>query len=138
MMILPGIILYVMLEVYHQVCFRLYRIPRVSRKDHFVIDRHLLSYLNWIEKLNCLYCSFFNGLMSYGHEISGRTERYWCPIKHAKRLKHAHPEYGSFVDYLDAESFRTKRKQLRNFLAKDDTKKTPQKNDSTYMNNNAA
>lgn len=36
--------------VYQYICFPLYGIPRVRRKDYFVYDRAYLGYLNIIEK----------------------------------------------------------------------------------------
>jgi hypothetical protein len=114
-MIIPGVIFHLCLEIYHQVCFRIYRIPRVKPGDYFIYDRQLLPYLNWFEKLNCVYCSYFNNLLRYATEIAGRTERFWCPIKYARRLNHPHSQYHNFVDYLDAKKFREKWEELRDF-----------------------
>jgi len=114
-MIIPAIIFHIGLEIYHLVAFGLYNIPRVHTRDYFVFDRARLPYLNWFEKFNCLYCSYFNNLMRYATEIAGRTERYWCPIKHATRLKKTHSQYNNFVEYLDAEDFRKKWEGLRDF-----------------------
>lgn len=107
--------LHVCLELYHQVCFRLYKIPMVNYKEYFIWDRHLLSYLNWFEKANCVYCSYANNLFRYAMEISARTERFWCPIKYARRIAGTHSQYDKFVDILDAEHFREKWKDLRDF-----------------------
>jgi len=114
-MIIPGLLMHIMLEIYHQVCFRLYRIPRVKAREYFVFDRRLLPYLNWLEKLNCFYCSYFNCLVAYMQEIAGRTERYWCPIKHSKVMKDPHSQYEHFVDYSDGEELREKWEKLRDF-----------------------
>ncbi len=105
-MIVPAVIFHVFLEAYHQICFRLCGIPRVHPSDYFIFDRHKLPYLNWFEKLNCVYCSYFNNLLQYAVEIAGRTERFWCPIKYSKRLKATHSQYDKFVDYLDGEAYR--------------------------------
>ncbi len=35
------------------------------RGAHFTFDRHRLGYLNLIEKLNCDYCAYANGLFAY-------------------------------------------------------------------------
>jgi hypothetical protein len=77
-----------------------------------VLDRHYLKYLNFIERLNCDYCSYFNGLSSYATEIAARTEQYWCPIKHASG-KARHSRYHLFFDYGDAGAYRTKLAELR-------------------------
>ena len=114
-MIIPGLFFYICTEIYHQVCFRLYGIPRVKLREYFIFDRHLLPYLNWLEKINCIYCSCFNNFLRYASEISGRTERYWCPIKYATHVAKTHSQYDKFVDYLDAENFREKWDKLRDF-----------------------
>jgi hypothetical protein len=103
--------------VYQAICFPIYGIPKVRRVDHFVYDRGLLPYLNTIEKFNCLYCSYGNGLMSYGREIVARTEQYWCPIKHARRLRAPHEHYNAFFDYGDAERYVGEHQALRARLA---------------------
>jgi len=112
-MIIPGLILHLCLEVYHRICFPLYGIHALRTRDYFVFDRHHLAYLNWFEKLNCLYCSYFNCLMTYGREIAALTELYWCPIKHAKRIPDTHGQYHYFVDYLDGEKYRAEKERLR-------------------------
>jgi len=117
-MIIPGVFLHIILEIYHQICFRLYGIPRVNLYDYMIIDRHHLAYLNWFEKFNCLYCSYFNGLMGYAREIAACTERYWCPIKHARRMQEPHSQYHLFVNYPEGEEFRKKKSNLRCFNGK--------------------
>lgn len=104
-MILPIGLLDVSLSVYQAICFRLYEIPRVKRSEHIVIDRHHLAYLNIIEKLNCVYCGYGNGVISYAREIISRTEQYWCPIKHARKVLDAHSRYKTFLDYGDATAY---------------------------------
>lgn len=112
---IPIFIFHISLEIYQQVCFRIYRIPRVKYKDYFIYDRHLLPYLNWLEKINCVYCSYAGNVMRFGMEIAGRTERFWCPIKYAHRVENIHSQYPKFVDYLDAKDFRDKWQELRDF-----------------------
>lgn len=113
--ILPFVLLDFFATLYQWVCFPIYGMPRVRRSDHFMFDRHQLAYLNLLEKLNCAYCSYANGLISYLREIVGRTEQYWCPIKHARRLLDAHPYYERFTEYGDAESYRSELPNLRRF-----------------------
>lgn len=103
--------------LYQFVCFPLYGIPRVRRRDYLIFDRTHLAYLNALEKLNCAYCSYGNGLASYLKEVVARTEQYWCPIKHARRILHAHPYYAGFADYGDAEAYRRELQALRRQLA---------------------
>ncbi len=111
--IVPLVLLDIFVSVYQAICFPVYGIEKVRRADHLVFDRHHLAYLNALEKLNCAYCSYANGLISYTREIAGRTEQYWCPIKHARRLSGVHANYRNFVDYGDAEAFEKQSKRLR-------------------------
>lgn len=115
--IFPLLLLDLFVSLYQFICFPLYRIPLVKRRDHFIFDRTHLAYLNLLEKLNCAYCSYGNGLASYLREIIGRTEQYWCPIKHARRVMQTHPYYDGFADYGDAEGYRSELKALRAALA---------------------
>jgi hypothetical protein len=100
-------------SIYQAICFRIYGIPRVRRSDYLVFDRNDLPYLNAIEKFNCLYCSYGNGVVAYAREIAARTEQYWCPIKHARRIRAAHERYPSFFEHGDAEAFRQGLERLR-------------------------
>lgn len=105
-------------SVYQAVCFPLYRIPRVRRADYMIFDRQHLAYLNVIEKINCAYCSYANGLAAYVREVIARTEKYWCPIKHSRRVLQAHPYYGGFVDFADGAAYRRELQLLREELAR--------------------
>ncbi|HUN69984.1 MAG TPA: hypothetical protein VMU46_14380 [Burkholderiales bacterium] len=109
----PMLLLDLFVTAYQWICFPLYRIPRVRRRDYLVFDRAHLAYLNVVEKFNCAYCSYGNGLAAYFKEVVGRTEQYWCPIKHARRVLQAHPYYNGFADFGDAESFRSRLQVLR-------------------------
>ncbi|MEZ5573838.1 MAG: hypothetical protein R3E64_17760 [Halioglobus sp.] len=104
-MIVPIAFFDISLTIYQIICFRLYDIPRVKRSDYIVVDRHHLAYLNVIEKLNCIYCGYGNGVMGYAREITSRTEQYWCPIKHARKILDPHPLYKTFLNYGDAEDY---------------------------------
>ena len=108
-LIIPFVLLDLFVTVYQAICFPVYGIARVRRADYFIFDRYHLAHLNLLEKLNCAYCSYGNGLVAYVREIAGRTEQYWCPIKHARRVIGAHPYYAKFQDYGDAEAFRAPR-----------------------------
>jgi len=111
--LVPALFLDLLVSLYHLVCFPVYGIPRVRRGDYIVIDRHSLAYLNLLEKLNCIYCGYFNGLIAYVTEIAARTEQYWCPIKHARRQAAMHRRYGSFFEYGDARGYRERLEEVR-------------------------
>ncbi|MFM2427366.1 MAG: hypothetical protein RL707_1192 [Pseudomonadota bacterium] len=114
--LVPMLLLDLFITIYQHICFRVYGIPRVKRSDYFVYDRAHLAYLNLIEKINCAYCSYGNGLMAYGREVVARTEQYWCPIKHARKVMGAHPYYTGFVDFGDAQSYQSELEHLRHKL----------------------
>jgi hypothetical protein len=92
--------------LYQAVCFPIYGIPKVRRSEYLAFDRHHLAYLNFIEKLNCEYCAYVNGVLGYFTEIAARTEQHWCPIKHAGCVKCAHSRYRKFAEYGDATQYR--------------------------------
>lgn len=115
----PLALLDLCISLYQAVCFPVYGIPKVRRRDYFVFDRALLAYLNAIEKFNCAYCSYANGLIAYSREIASRTEQYWCPIKHSRPLDAAHRRYPQFLEYGDAEAYRRELAALREELKKE-------------------
>jgi hypothetical protein len=115
-LIVPLLLLDLGATLYQSICFRVYGIARVRRRDYLVFDRRHLAYLNAMEKLNCGYCSYAVGLLAYVTEIASRTEQYWCPIKHARRVLGMHPRYGTFVDYGDAAAFQDQREEFRRRL----------------------
>ena len=88
----------------------------MRRADYLAIDRHQLSYLNLIEKLNCMYCGYCNGLAAYVREAAARTEQYWCLIKHARRTADPHRHSGSFSDYGDAAAYHQRLEGLQRAL----------------------
>ena len=104
-LIVPFALLDLFVTLYQRICFPVYGIARVRRADFIRVDRHHLAYLNALQKLNCVYCGYCNGLIGYVQEVAGRTEAYWCPIKHAARVGAHHAYYAQFVDYGDAEGF---------------------------------
>lgn len=114
---IPFLLMDLLVTVYQAVCFPVYGIPKVKRGDFLVFDRRDLPYLNVIEKVNCFYCSYANGVAAYTREIASRTEQYWCPIKHARRVAGTHDRYPHFFDYGDAEAYRQGLERLREKLA---------------------
>ena len=112
-MIIPLFILDVAVSIYQSICFRIYGIKRVIRSDYFYPKRNKLNYLNAIEKMNCNYCGYTNGIIAFTREVFARTEQYWCPIKHASRINGAHERYEKFLKYGENEAFENKLDTLR-------------------------
>jgi hypothetical protein len=117
-LLFPILLLDLSITVYQHICFRAYGLTCVKRSDYFVYDRTHLAYLNLIEKINCAYCSYGNGVMAYGREVVARTEQYWCPIKHARKIMAAHPYYTGFVDFGNAQGYKDELENLRTELTK--------------------
>jgi hypothetical protein len=107
-LIVPIVLLDVAVMIYPAICFPVYGIAKVRRRDYLVFDRHHLAYLNAIEKFNCGCGSYANGMIAFVREVAARTEVYWCPIKHARRVLGPHPHYQGFADFGDAEAFRAR------------------------------
>lgn len=116
-MLLPLVLLDIWISFYQAVCFRAYGIARVERRDYIAFDRGRLAYLNWVEALNCAYCAYANGVIAYAREIGSRTEQYWCPIKHALKISDPHQRYYEFLEFGDAEGYRTRLAAFRALLA---------------------
>jgi hypothetical protein len=112
-LIIPVALLDLFVMTYQAICFPVYKIPKVRRRDYLVFDRHHLAYLNLLEKINCAYCSYANGAIAFAREVASRTEVYWCPIKHARRVLGPHPHYAGFADFGDAEAYREKLTQMK-------------------------
>jgi hypothetical protein len=115
-LVIPLVLADLWITAYQWICFPLYRVRCVPRRHYFVIDRHKLVYLNPIEKLHCTFCSYANGLIAYIGEIAARTEQYWCPIKHGRRVRSPHARYPLFVDYGDGAGYRARSPELRTAL----------------------
>jgi hypothetical protein len=119
-LIVPIALVDIWVMAYQAICFPIYKIPKVRRRDYLVFDRHHLAYLNIIEKINCAYCSYCNGAIAFVREVAARTEVYWCPIKHARRVLGPHPHYQGFADFGDAEGFRKQMDKMKDGVAIED------------------
>lgn len=117
-MIIPLLIVDLLISFYQFSCFPIYKIARVRRVDFIVFDRSQLQYLNFIEKFHCFYCEYANGLIAYIQEIIARTEEYFCPIKHARKIVGSHNRYAHFLNYGDADNFEAKLEAYRVALGK--------------------
>jgi hypothetical protein len=117
-MVVPMLMLDFFITFYQWTCFPIYGIAKVRRSDYFVFDRHNLAYLNFIEKFHCTYCEYANGLMAYQREIVARTELYFCPIKHARKVLGTHQHYMQFLNYGDAENYESRLEEIRVALNK--------------------
>jgi hypothetical protein len=119
-MIVPLVILDLFVSFYQASCFPIYGIAKVRRADFIVFDRQQLAYLNFIEKFHCTYCAYGSGLIAYAFEILAKTEEYFCPIKHARKILGTHSRYARFLDYGEAAEYEARLEEFRVNLAKTD------------------
>jgi hypothetical protein len=110
--VLPFLLLDLAVALYQAVCFPIYGIPKVRREDYLVFDRGRLVYLNEVEKVACVYCSYANGLLAYITEIAARTEQHFCPIKHARRNLQSHSRDSHMLPYGDALAYRSQSEKV--------------------------
>jgi hypothetical protein len=125
-MIIPMLLLDICITLYQATCFPIYKIVKVKREDYLIFDRHHLSYLNLIEKSHCMYCTYGNGLLAYATEIIARTEQYFCPIKHARKMLGRHSRYAHFLEYGDATDYQARLEDFRVALADEAATKNQQ------------
>ncbi|MEI7515339.1 MAG: hypothetical protein WCK81_08105 [Betaproteobacteria bacterium] len=97
-MVIPLVLLDICVSFYQATCFPVYKIGKVSRGDYIIFDRQEIKYLDWISKFHCTYCAYGVGVLAYVSAIIGRTEAYFCPIKHHNK---AHLAAQTLVRYLD-------------------------------------
>lgn len=119
MMIIPAVIADIFATVYQFTNFSVYKIPKVKRSKYIIVDRHHLRHLNLMEKLFCVFCGYVNGVIQYCAEIGSRTEEFWCPIKHKKKVAYEHARYKNYIEYHDSNEYHQKRKNIRLQMKKD-------------------
>ena len=59
------------------------------------------------QKLQCVYCGYANGVLTFCSELGVRLERYWCGIQH-ERVEGfiAPPHHADFLEFGDEEALR--------------------------------
>lgn len=135
---IPLLLFDICVSFYQATCFPIYKIAKVKRANYFVLDHQHLAYLNFIEKIHCMYCSYAVGLLAYAQEITARTEQYFCPIKHARKIHAAHSRYDRFLDYGEADNFHGKLEEIRRDLAKEAGQTNNPKNSSSKTDEDPA
>lgn len=123
-MIVPLLVTDLFVSFYQLTCFPIYGIQKVKRGDYISFDRQQLSYLNFIEKFHCTYCAYGTGMVAYISEIIARTEQYFCPIKHARKIVNTHARYSKFLAFGDAEQYEAKLEEYRRALSPENIDKT--------------
>ncbi len=86
-MIVPIFILDISTSIYQEIYFTALGIPKIKKKNYVVMERWNLSKLNLLQKLNCVYCEYANGILAFAKAVGNQTEIYSCAIKHRHALK---------------------------------------------------
>ncbi len=92
-LIIPITLLDALATLYQVVCFPIYRMPKVERGQFMQIKRTGLEALNIVDRLNCYYCSYANGVLRYVQKIAAETERMWCPIRQLHKKNYTPPTH---------------------------------------------
>jgi hypothetical protein len=58
--------------------------------------------------------------VAYATEVLARTEQYFCPIKHARKMIGTHARYKKFIEYGDASDYQIKLESFRKHLEKNE------------------
>ena len=124
-LLIPFVVLDVWVQLYQALAFRVLGIAPVRRRHYLVLDRHRLGYLNTLQKANCAYCGYINGLIAFVREVGARTEQFWCPIRHATATRAPHGRYRRFAPYGDAAAFHRTLPVLRRQLGERTTRRRP-------------
>ena len=112
-MVVPLLLVDLCISFYQATCFPIYGIAKVHRADYLVFDRQSLGYLNFFQGFHCTYCAYGSGLIAYCSEIVARTEQYFCPIKHARKIRGTHARYARFLEFGDGADYDKKLEQFR-------------------------
>ncbi len=118
-LLVPFAVLDLWVTAFQWICFPLYGVPCVRRRDYLIVDRQKLPYLTGLEKVNCVFCGYANGLIAYIREVGARTEQYWCPIRHERDLPSPHERYRLFFAYGDARAYHQGLMPLRRRLQRE-------------------
>lgn len=101
-MIVPYVICDIWTNLYQIFYFKIMGIPTIDRREYFTLDRGKLSKLNVLQKTNCVYCGYINGLVAWQKAVANQTELYSCAIKHKEEIagQEHHEEFFEYEEYL--------------------------------------
>jgi len=99
-MIIPMMISDVATSIYQAIYFSVFDIPKIDRREYVVMDRWDLKKLNLIQKLNCVYCEYGNGVTAWAKAVASQTEIHSCAIKH-RHLVRGQQEGEDYYKYSD-------------------------------------
>lgn len=86
-MVIPVVLLDLWISVYQFVYFNINGIPMIKKSDYISFERWDLKRLNILQKINCFYCEYVNGVLAWAKGVGIQTEVYSCAIKHTHLKK---------------------------------------------------
>jgi hypothetical protein len=99
-LMIPIGLLDLLVSLYQWICFPIYRLTRIHRNQYIQLQRKGLESLNIVDRLNCYYCSYANGVLRYAQKVASETEKMWCPIRQKQRRGYLEPVH--HVDFTDS------------------------------------
>ncbi|HVW66646.1 MAG TPA: hypothetical protein VHA78_02850 [Candidatus Peribacteraceae bacterium] len=78
----PLVVCHALCWLYQLIAFSIYDIPKIRLHDYLSVDRGKLKKLNGVQRLNCVYCGYANGVLAWMTATAHQTEAYACGIKH--------------------------------------------------------
>lgn len=85
--VIPVMLIDLWVGIYQYIYFGIMKIPRIKRSEYVIFDRVYLPKLSIMQRINCLYCEYVNGVFAWIKEVAAQTEIYSCAIKHSTTLK---------------------------------------------------
>ena len=104
-MFIPLLFLDICISLYQSICFPVYKVAKLSRQDFIIFDRQELKYLDWVSKFHCTYCAYGVGVVAFASAVIGKTEAYFCPIKHQGHHKPPAPALPPYLEYAEPPGF---------------------------------
>ncbi len=71
---------------YQTIYFGILDIPKLPRHKYIIMGRYKLPGLSRMQRLNCGYCEYANGVIQWLKAVANQTEIYSCAIKYATPL----------------------------------------------------
>lgn len=102
-MIIPIFILDISMSIYQEIYFTALGIPKIEKKKYVVMERWDLTKLNPLQKVNCVFCEYANGILAFAKAVGNQTEIYSCAIKHRHALKEDRHE----DNFYDEKNFKS-------------------------------
>lgn len=97
LMVFPLLIVDLFTSFYHAIYFRINGIPLIPRSRYIIIDCGRLMGLNWVQRWNCVYCDYANGLIAWTKAVINTPEAYNCATaRHQEEHQKEYFEYEKF------------------------------------------